>query len=92
MSANGSPLHLDLRIPEIQKSKEHRMRRPEEILEIAEILDEAADRLAAALERSGADELHPPQVLREIAHYELDLAAADVAAWTFGTKIPGPLD
>jgi hypothetical protein len=59
------------------------MRRPEEILEIAEILDEAADRLAAALERSGADELYPPRVLREIAHYKLELAAADVAAWTF---------
>ena len=40
------------------------MRRAEEILEIAEILDEAADRLAAVLERSGADKLHPPDVLR----------------------------
>jgi hypothetical protein len=64
------------------------MRRAEEILEIDEILGEAADRLASVLERSGAGELHPPQVLREIAHYELELAAADVAAWTFGTKIP----
>jgi hypothetical protein len=63
------------------------MRRPEEILEIDEILDEAADRLATVLERSGADKLHPPEVLREIAHYELELAVADVAAWTFGTKI-----
>ena len=68
------------------------MRRPEEILEIDEILAEAADRLAAVLEQSGADELHPPQVLREIAHLELELAAADVAAWTFGTKIGGLYD
>ena len=64
------------------------MRRAEEILEIEEILGEAADRLASVLERSGAGELHPPQVLREIARYELELAAADVAAWTFGTKVP----
>lgn len=64
------------------------MRRAEEILEIDEILGEAADRLASVLERSGAGELHPPQVLREIARYELELAAADVAAWTFGTKVP----
>jgi hypothetical protein len=64
------------------------MRRAEEILEIDEILGDAADRLASVLERSGAGELHPPQVLREIAHLELELAAADLAAWTFGTKIP----
>jgi hypothetical protein len=68
------------------------MRRAEEILEIDEILEEAADRLAGVLERSGADQLHPPQVLREIAHLELELAAAEVAAWTFGTKIGGPYD
>jgi hypothetical protein len=65
------------------------MRRAEEILEIAEILDEAADRLAIVLERSGADKLHPPEVLREIAHYELELAAVDIAAWTFDSKIRG---
>jgi len=65
------------------------MRRPEEILEVAEILDEAADKLATVLERSGADKLHPPQTLREMARYELDLAAADVASLTFGTKIRG---
>ena len=64
------------------------MRRPEEILEIAEILDEAADRLAGVLERSGADKLHPPGALREMARYELELAAFDVAVLTFGTKIP----
>lgn len=63
------------------------MRRAEEILEIAEILDEAADRLAEVLERSGANESHPPDVLREIVRYELDLAAVDVAALTFGTKL-----
>ncbi len=65
------------------------MRRIEEILEIAEILDEAADRLATVLERSGADRLHPPEALREMAYYELELAAADVAAYTFGTEIRG---
>ena len=63
------------------------MRRAEEILEIAEILDDAADRLATVLEQSGADKLHPPDVLREMARYELELAAVDVAALTFGTKI-----
>jgi hypothetical protein len=63
------------------------MRRPEEILEIAEILDEAADRLAGVLERSGADQLHPPDALREMARYELELAAFDVAVLTFGTQI-----
>jgi hypothetical protein len=65
------------------------MRRAEEILEIAEILDEAADRLATVLERSGADKLHPPDVLREMARYELDLAAFDIAVLTFGTKVRG---
>ena len=39
------------------------MRRVEEILEIAEILDETADKLASVLERSGADKLHPPETL-----------------------------
>ncbi len=68
------------------------MRRPEEILEIAEILEVAADRLATVFERSGADELHPPEALREIAHFELELAAADVAALTFGTRAGGPYD
>ena len=68
------------------------MRRPEEILEVAEILDEAADKLATVLERSGADKLHPPQTLREMARYELDLAAVDVASLTFGTKTRGGSD
>ena len=65
------------------------MRRLEEILEVAEILDEAADKLATVLERSGADQLHPPETLREMARYELELAAVDVASLTFGTKIRG---
>ena len=65
------------------------MRRIEEILEIAEILDQAADRLATVLERSGAGELHSPEVVREMARYELELAASDVAAYTFGSEIRG---
>lgn len=65
------------------------MRRPEEILEIAEILDEAAAELATVLERSGADKLHPSHMLREMARYELDLAAVDIACLTFGTEIRG---
>jgi hypothetical protein len=60
------------------------MRRAEEILEIAEIVDEAAERLVGVLERSGADELHPPNVLRELARRELELAVVDVAGVTFG--------
>jgi hypothetical protein len=63
------------------------MRRAEEILEIAEILDEAADRLAMVFERSGADELHPPEVLREMVRFALDLATVDLAALTFGTGV-----
>jgi hypothetical protein len=62
------------------------MRRPEEILEIAEIVDDAAERLAQVFERSGADKLHPPDVLREMARFELELAAADLAGFTFGTS------
>ncbi len=61
------------------------MRRAEEILEIAEIVDEATEKLATVFERSGAGELHPPQVLREMAHYELNLAALDIACLTFGS-------
>jgi hypothetical protein len=41
------------------------MRRPEGILEIAEVLEQAADGLATALERSGADRLHAPEVSRD---------------------------
>jgi hypothetical protein len=65
------------------------MRRLEEILEVAEILDEAADKLATVLERSGADKLHSPETLREMARYELELATVDVAVLTFGTNIRG---
>jgi hypothetical protein len=43
------------------------MRHAEEILEIAEILDQTADRLAKVLERSGADKLQPAETLREMA-------------------------
>jgi hypothetical protein len=61
------------------------MGRPEEILEIAELLDETADRLVAIFIRSGADRLHPPAMLREIARYGLDLAVVDIAGLTFGS-------
>jgi hypothetical protein len=60
------------------------MRRAEEILEIAEIIDEAAESLVEVLERSGADELHPHEVLRELARRELELAAVDITGLTFG--------
>jgi hypothetical protein len=62
------------------------MRRPEEILEIAEILDDVTDRLATVLERSGADALHRPDKLRAMVRSELDLATVDVAALTFGSE------
>jgi hypothetical protein len=65
------------------------MRRPEEILEIDEVLHDAADRLAVVLERSGADQLHPPEVLREIARYELEIAVVDIANFIFGTRSEG---
>ena len=63
------------------------MRRAEEILEIAEIVDEAAERLVSVLERSGAGELHPPEMLREMARCELDLAALDIVCLTFGSPL-----
>ena len=54
------------------------MRRAEEILEIAEILDETADiRDGSRAVRRG--QMHPPQTLREIARCELELAVVDVA-------------
>jgi hypothetical protein len=62
------------------------MRRPEEILEIAEIVDDATEKLVAVLERSGAARPLPPQVLRDMAHAELELAAIDIACLTFGTR------
>ena len=63
------------------------MRRAEEILEIAEIVDEAAARLATVFERSGADALHPREELHEIARYELDLAASDIAGLAFNQPL-----
>jgi hypothetical protein len=59
------------------------MRRAEEILEI---VDEATEKLVGVLERSGAGRLHPPDVLRDMAHAELDLAAVDIACLTFGSR------
>jgi hypothetical protein len=59
------------------------MGRLEEILEIAAIVGEAAERLATLLELSGADGLHP-DALREMAGRELALAAVDVARLAFG--------
>ena len=61
------------------------MRRAEEILEIAEIVDDAAEKLVTVLERSGAGDLHPPQVLHEMVRCELDLAALDIVCLTFGS-------
>ena len=61
-------------------------RRAEEILEVIEIVEDSAERLAVVLERSGADKLHPPDVLREMARHELHLAAVDIAGFTFGTR------
>ena len=64
------------------------MERFEEILEVAQILDETAEQLATVFERSGADKLPPPDVLREMARYELDLAAVDIARLMFRSNIP----
>ena len=61
------------------------MRRAEEILEIAEIVDDAADKLVTVLERSGAGALHPRQLLHEMVRCELDLAALDIVCLTFGS-------
>ncbi len=60
------------------------MGRPEEILEVAELRDETADRLVSIFTRSGADRLQPRAMLREIARSELDLAVVDIAVLTFG--------
>jgi hypothetical protein len=53
------------------------MERVEEILEVARIVNEAANRLVAVLERSGADKLRAPQMLREIARFQPDIAAIE---------------
>jgi len=63
------------------------MERVEEILEVAQIVNEAADRLVAVLQRSGADQLHAPGMLREIARCELDFAAVDIACLVFGSPM-----
>jgi hypothetical protein len=60
--------------------------RVEEILEIAAIVSEAAERLVTVLELSGADALHDPGALREMARGELELAAVDVARLAFGNS------
>lgn len=66
--------------------------RVEEILEIAAIVSEAAERLVTVLELSGADELHDPDTLRDMARRELELAAADVARLAFGNPTQGGSD
>jgi hypothetical protein len=58
--------------------------RVEEILEIDEVVTEAAERVATVLERSGAAQLHDPRTLRQLARHELALAAVDIAHLTFG--------
>jgi hypothetical protein len=62
--------------------------RIEEILEVAALLDEMTERLAELLERSGADQLHDPETLREMTRRELDVAMVDIACLTFGTPMP----
>jgi hypothetical protein len=64
------------------------MERVEEILEVAQIVNETADRLVAVLQRSGAHELHGPQMLREIVRGELDIAVVGIACLVFGTPMP----
>jgi hypothetical protein len=63
------------------------MRRLEEILEVVQILDEVADRLVGVLQRSGADQLHAAQMLREIARCQMDIAALDIACLVFGSPM-----
>jgi hypothetical protein len=60
------------------------MGRVEEILEVADIIGEAAERLVQVLELAGAGELHDPDTLRDIARRELEFAAADVARLALG--------
>jgi len=62
------------------------MRRPEEILEIADIIDEATEKLVKVLERSGAARLHPHEALCDVAHAELEFAAVDIAVLIFGSR------
>jgi hypothetical protein len=62
--------------------------RIEEILEVAALLDEMTERLAELLERSGADQLHDPETLREMTRRELDVAMVDIACLAFGSPMP----
>jgi hypothetical protein len=57
--------------------------RVEEILEVAALLDEMTEKVVALLERSGADQLHDAQTLREMTRCELDIAMVDIAELTF---------
>jgi hypothetical protein len=68
------------------------MGRVEEILEIAAIVSEAAERLVTVLELSGADDPDDPDTLRDVARHELELAAADVARLAFGSPTEGGSD
>jgi hypothetical protein len=61
--------------------------RVEEILEVAALLDEMTERLAALLERSGADRMHDPQTLREMTRCELDIAMVNIARLAFGSPM-----
>lgn len=63
------------------------MGRAEEILEIADIIGDTAERLATVLERSGADKLHDPESLRAMARRELALAAVDIGCLAFGSPL-----
>jgi hypothetical protein len=62
--------------------------RIEEILEVAALLDEMTERLAELLERSGADQLHDPETLREMTRRELDVAMVDIGCLAFGSPMP----
>jgi hypothetical protein len=61
--------------------------RIEEILEVAALLDGMTERLAELLERSGADQLHDPETLREMTRRELDVAMVDIACLAFGSPM-----
>jgi hypothetical protein len=61
--------------------------RIEEILEVAALLDEMTERLAELLERSGADQLQDPEILREMTRRELDVAMVDIACLAFGSPM-----
>jgi hypothetical protein len=68
------------------------MERVEEILEVAQIVNEAADRLVGVLQRSRAHKLHGSQMLHEIVRGELDIAAVGIACLVFGSPMPDGSD